>query len=160
MSLYRQSGGSGWRVALIAAIVALLIGAAVGFAIGRDTAPEPSLAEQVADLQGRLQPTLDGLALVPDHYAQGVGSGGSVQLEGAVQQARTARANLAAEAAALEALDPSGYEAAAARVDALVDAIEAREPPNRVDRLVRQAEAAVAAASGMPAADGAANQAG
>lgn len=159
MSLYRQSGGSGWRVALIAAIGALLIGAAVGYAIGRSTAPEPSLAEQVADLQSRLQPTLDGLALVPDHYAQGVGPGGAVQFEGAVQQARAARANLAAAAAELEALDPSGYQAAVARIDALVEAIEAREPPSRVDRLVRQAEAAVAAASGMPAAE-AANQAG
>lgn len=160
MSLYRQSGGSGWRVALVAAVVALLIGGAVGYAIGRSAAPEPSLSEQVGELQRRLQPTLDGLALVPDHYAQGVKPGGAVQYEGAVQQVNAARANLAAEATELEAIDRSGYEAAVSRIDALIDAIEARQPPARVDHLVAQAEAAVAAASGKAPAGSAANQAG
>jgi hypothetical protein len=149
MSLYRQSGGSGWRAALIAAAVALLIGGAVGYAIGRSTAPEPSLAEQVADLQDRLQPTLDGLALVPDHYAQGIEAGGEVQYEGAVQQATAARDGFSAESGDLQALDPAAYEDATKALGDLVDAIEAREPPAHVNRLVEQAQAAVEASAGM-----------
>ena len=149
MSLYRQSGGSGWRVALIAAAVALLIGGAIGYAIGRSTAPEPSLAEQVADLQDRLQPTLDGLALVPDHYAQGIKAGGEVQYEGAIQQATAARDGFAAESGDLQALDPAAYEDATKALGDLVDAIEAREPPAHVNRLVEQAQAAVEASAGM-----------
>ena len=107
MSLYRQSGGSGWRVVAVAAVVALLVGGGIGYAIGRSTAPEPSLAEQVADLQGRLQPTLDGLTLVPDHYAQGIKAGGEVQYDGAVQQATAARDGFTAESGDLQALDPA-----------------------------------------------------
>ena len=149
MSLYRQSGGSGWRVALIAAVVALLIGGGIGYAIGRGTAPEPSLADQVADLQARLQPTLDGLALVPDHYAQGVKAGGEVQYEGAVQQATAARDGFSAESGDLQALDPAAYEDATKALGDLVDAIEAREPPAHVNRLVEQAQAAVEASAGM-----------
>ncbi|HEX2387864.1 MAG TPA: hypothetical protein VHI96_02040 [Solirubrobacterales bacterium] len=149
MSLYRQSGGSGWRVALIAAAVALLIGGGIGYAIGRGTAPEPSLADQVADLQARLQPTLDGLALVPDHYAQGVKAGGEVQYEGAVQQATAARDGFAAEADDLQALDPAAYADAEQALGELHDAIEAREPPSQVSRLAQQAQAAVSTAGGM-----------
>ena len=149
MSLYRQSGGSSWRVVAIAAVVALLVGAGVGYAIGRSTAPEPSLAEQVADLQGRLQPTLDGLTLVPDHYAQGIKAGGEVQYDGAVQQATAARDGFTAESADLQALDPAAYDDATKALGDLLDAIEAREPPAEIKRLAAQAQAAVDAAAGM-----------
>jgi hypothetical protein len=149
MSLYRQSGGSGWRVALIAAAVALLIGGGIGYAIGRSTAPEPSLAEQVAEVQTRLQPTLDGLALVPDHYAQGVKPGGEVQYEGAVQQATTARSSFTAESADLQALDPAAYEKAERALGDLLDAVEGREPPAQVKRLAADAQAAVSTAAGI-----------
>jgi len=154
MSLYRQSGGSGWRVVAIAAVVALVVGGGVGYAIGRSTAPEPSLAEQVADLQVRLQPTLDGLALVPDHYAQGVKAGGEVQYQGAVQQATAARDGFAAESGDLEALDPAAYDDATKALGDLLDAIEAREPPAQVERLAMQTQAAVERAAGMTGGGG------
>jgi hypothetical protein len=148
MSLYRQSGGSGWRIVAIAAVVARLIGGGVGYAIGRSTAPEPSLGEQVADLQARLQPTFDGLALVPDHYAQGIKAGGEVQYDGAVQQATAARDGFTAESADLQALDPAAYDDATKALGDLLAAIEAREPPAEIKRLAAQAQAAVDAATG------------
>jgi hypothetical protein len=149
MSLYRQSQGVRGRAVAIAAVAALLAGGALGFALGRSTAPEPSIAEQVADLQARVGPALDGLALVPGHYAQGVEAGGSVQYEGAVQQAEAARDTFAAEAADLEAINPAGYEAAEAKLEELLDAIADRKPPAEVKRLAAEAEEAVAAASGV-----------
>ena len=154
MSLYRQSRDSGWRVVAIAAVVALVVGGGVGYAIGRSTAPEPSLAEQVADLQVRLQPTLDGLALVPDHYAQGVKAGGEVQYQGAAQQATAARDGFAAESGDLEALDPAAYEDATKALGDLLDAIEAREPPVQVKLLAKQTQAAVERAAGMTGGGG------
>lgn len=154
MSLYRQSGGSSWRVVAIAAVVALLVGGGVGYAIGRSTAPEPSLAEQVADLQGRLQPTLDGLTLVPDHYAQGIKAGGEVQYDGAVQQATAARDGFTAQSGDLQALDPAAYDHATRALGDLLEAIEAREPPDQVKRLAADAQAAVDAAAGTTSGDG------
>jgi hypothetical protein len=149
MSLYRQSRGARGRAVAIAAVVALLGGAVLGFTLGRGTAPEPSIAEQVADLQARVEPALDGLALVPDHYAQGLEAGGSVQYEGSVQQAEAARDAFTAEADDLRAINPAGYDAAEAKIGELLAAIEARKPPAEVERLAAEAEAAVAAASGL-----------
>jgi hypothetical protein len=154
MSLYRQSRGARGRAVTIAAVIALLGGGALGFVLGRSTAPEPSIAEQVADLQARVEPALDGLALVPDHYAQGLEAGGSVQYEGSVQQAEAAHDAFTAEAADLRAVNPAGYEAAEAKIEELLAAIEARKPPAEVKRLAAEAEAAVAAASAISEPDG------
>jgi len=157
MSLYRQQGGLGPRWIVLAAALALLIGAAIGFAVGRSTAPDPTVAETVAAVREEVQPVLDGIALVPDHYAQSVRAGEvaePVQYEGAVQQLATARDGLAAAGADLRALDPGAYAAAEDAMAALSDAVRAKVDPARIAALAKQAEAAVVAASGQAADPG------
>ena len=154
MSLYREAGASRWRRVAAAAATALLIGLAMGFATGRATAPEPQLDEQLARLRDRVQPVMNGIELVPDHYAQGVRDGeiiGTVQYSGAQQQAGAARSSLEAVAGDLELLDPAGLEGARAAVEELSAAIDRRESPQRVRALADRAAAAVAAAAGIDA---------
>jgi len=152
MSLYREAGATRWRRVLIAAAAALLIGLGIGFGIGRSTAPEPELAEQLAELQDRVQPVMSGIELVPDHYAQSVRDGevvGEVQYSGTQQQAAAAESSLAAVAGDLERLDPAGLAEAQAALDELSGAIDARQSAGRIEALSQRAADAVAAAAGL-----------
>lgn len=127
MSLYREVGRSPRAIAL-AAIAALLFGLLGGFALGRGTASEPSLAEQVEAVGEEVRPALNALELVGIEYPQAVvGSGAEAsaetELQGAVAQAESARDTLAS-ASDLAALDPEGYRGALAateRVGELID---------------------------------------
>ncbi|MEO7198009.1 MAG: hypothetical protein ABIZ50_06010 [Solirubrobacterales bacterium] len=152
MSLYREAGGGRWRWVVLAAGVALVVGIGTGYAVGRSSAPEPTIGEQFGELQDRARPVLDGLALVPDHYSQGVRGGevvGEVQYSGAQQQARTAQVSLADLAPEIEPLDPAGLARASGSIESLIEAIEAREDQARVEELVESSSAAVSAAVGL-----------
>jgi hypothetical protein len=154
MSLYRQSGAQSWRIVAVAVVVAALTAGLIGYLIGHGSAPEPTVAEKVDELRGDVQPVLDGLSLVPDHYAQGLAAGGDVQLDGAVQQAEFARETFVGEAAGIRALSAARYDAAVAELDALLEAMRARAAVAVVTQRVAAAERAVADAVGAPAESG------
>ena len=152
MSLYRQHGGRNWRWIGAAALLALLVGAGVGFAFGRSSAPELSLGETVADVQRKAQPVIDGVALVPDHYAQSVRAGEvvePVQYEGARQQVAAAQDSLAAASADLRILSAAKLAVAEERLRALAAAVEGKAGPGRIAELADQAESAVSQAAGV-----------
>lgn len=152
MSLYREAGAGRLRRVIAVALVALLVGLGSGFALGRSSAPEPSIAEQLTELQARVQPVLDGLDLVPDHYLQGVRGGevvGEVQYSGTQAQAASARDSLESVAPDLEQVDPEGLAEARASIDELIAAIDAREDAPVIDELVAQASATVSSAAGI-----------
>ena len=149
MSLYRQAGASRWRLVAAAFVVALVTGGLIGYLIGHGSAAEPTLAEQVGDLQEDVQPVLDGLSLVPDHYQQGLASGGEVQLDGAIQQAAFARESFVAEAAAIRVLSAERYNAALAELDALLAAMRSRAAVAVVRRRAAEADRAVADSVGL-----------
>ena len=138
----------------MAVVVALLVGGAIGFVIGKNSASEPTLAEKAADLREEIQPVLDGLALVPDHYQQGLAPGGEVQLDGAVQQAEFARESFVAEEDALRALSAARYDVAVAELDALLEAMRRRAAAAIVRQRVADADRAVAEAVGAAPASG------
>jgi hypothetical protein len=151
MSLYRQQGGRGARWIVAAALAALIAGAAIGYAVGRSSAPEPTLSERVAEVQKEVSPVIDGISLVPDHYEQSVRGGEivePVQYEGAVQQVAAAQDALTAAKDDLEVLGAVAYAAAAAKLEELKRAVAAKEDPAAVTRLADQARAAVSAAAG------------
>src|SRR4051812_28523943 len=76
MSLYRQAGRTSGRTLAIAVAATLVVGLGAGFAIGRATAPEPTLADRLADMRARLQPAPDGLELTVTEYGQAGRGGG------------------------------------------------------------------------------------
>src|SRR4051812_27525619 len=110
MSLYRQAGRASGRTLAIAAGVALVVGLAAGFAIGRASAPEPTLADRVADLRAKLGPAREGIELSATEYEQAVRDGRVVApTEYGAAKADVDRAPAAAapSAAALPAPDPA-----------------------------------------------------
>jgi hypothetical protein len=148
MSLYRQTGSSGWKAVVVAAVIALLVGGAIGYFVGRGSVSEPTLAEKADELRADVQPVLDGLSLVPDHYEQGLAAGGEVQFDGAVQQATFARDTFTAQAAGIRAISAERYDVALSELDELVDAMEARAAVNVIRRQAEAASQAVADAVG------------
>ena len=75
MSLYRQAGRASGRTLAIAAVVACVAGLALGFVLGRVLAPEPTLADKVADLRAKVAPAREGIELSATEYAQAVRNG-------------------------------------------------------------------------------------
>jgi hypothetical protein len=75
MSLYRQAGRASGRTLAIAAVVACVVGLALGFVLGRVLAPEPTLADKVADLRAKVAPAREGIELSATEYAQAVRDG-------------------------------------------------------------------------------------
>src|SRR4051794_26935419 len=75
MSLSRQAGRASGRTLAVAAVVACVVGLALGFALGRLLAPEPTLADKVADLRTKLAPAREGIELSATEYAQAVRNG-------------------------------------------------------------------------------------
>ena len=66
MSLYRQPGRLRAPVLAAVAVVALLVGGGIGYAIGHSSAPDPSVADAVAELRSELRPAVSGLQLLPN----------------------------------------------------------------------------------------------
>jgi DNA-binding transcriptional regulator YdaS (Cro superfamily) len=151
MSLYRQAGRASSRTLLIAAAAALAIGLIAGFAVGRATAPKPSLADKVADLRAGLAPAREGLELAATEYGQAVRSGRVVApTEYAAAKADVQRASdtVAQNAADLRALGAAGAAALDRAMAVLRVAVNRRADPATVRRLSDAASVALRAAGG------------
>jgi hypothetical protein len=151
MSLYRQAGGRNTRALVAALLAGVLLGGLVGFLIGHGSADQPSAAELVADARAELQPAADGLELVAIEY-RGAVKGGKVVAETEYQATVDAVSRvddtLTASAEDMRAIDPAGYAAATAAVGRLANAVDAIEPPTRVEALARTAGEKVGVLSG------------
>src|SRR5215218_7369483 len=151
MSLYRQAGRTSGRTIAIAAVAALVAGLAAGFALGRASAPEPTLAEGVADVRAKLQPAQDGLELAVTEYGQAVRDGRVVaptEYEAAQADVQRAAAAVAGVRADLRALDPARAAALERAVAALDDAVRGRTDLATVRRRSDAAAAALRAVLG------------
>jgi hypothetical protein len=152
MSVYRDPANRrGRRLLVISAIVALLAGALIGFLVARATEDEPTLAEQVEQVQADLGPAISALELVPGHYRQGVHDGEVVepaQYEGARSQTAAA-ADIVAEAEPdLVIIAPVQLEAATGELERLGALIEDRASIGEVGTASNAARQALAEAAG------------
>jgi hypothetical protein len=151
VSLYRQPGRTAVRTVVIAGVVALVVGLITGFALGRGTAPEPTLSDKLADLRSELEPARAGLELSATEYSQAVRAGRVVEpTEYAAAKADVERARSAVDGARsdLRALSPARAAAVDRSVAALAAAVERKAPPAVVEALSQRAQAALAAAAG------------
>jgi hypothetical protein len=148
MSLYRQTRSSGWKAVAAAVVFALLVGGTIGYFVGRGSVSEPTLAEKAAELRADVQPVLEGLSLVSDHYEQGLAAGGQVQFDGAVQQATFARDTFTAQESDIRAISAEGYDRALKELDQLVATMRARAAVAVVKARAVAASRAVAGAVG------------
>ena len=151
MSLYRQAGRASSRTLLIAAAAALAIGLIAGFAVGRATAPKPSLADKVADLRAGLAPAREGLELAATEYGQAVRSGRVVaptEYAAAKADVRRASDTIAQNAADLRALGAARAAALHRAMAVLRVAVNRRADPATVRRLGDAASVALRAAGG------------
>jgi hypothetical protein len=151
MSLYRQAGRASGRTLAIAAVVAAVAGVVAGFAVGRLTAPEPTLADKVADLRATLAPAREGIELSATEYAQAVRHGRVVApteygaAKADVQRAADAVAAARADLRALGAARAAGLEKSVAALQA---AVGRRADLATVRRLAGAASAQLRAAAG------------
>src|SRR4051794_29202141 len=126
MSLYRQAGRASGRTLAVAAVVACVVGLALGFALGRLLAPQPTLADKVADLRTKLAPAREGIELSATEYAQAVRNGRVVApteysaAKADVQRAADALATSRADLRALGATEAAALERAVADLRAAV----------------------------------------
>jgi hypothetical protein len=151
VSLYRQPGRVAARTLALLGVAALVVGLAGGFALGRGTAPEPSLADRVADLRQELQPADQGLELTATEYAQAVRAGRVVEpteYRAAQADVQRVRDTIAGARADLRALAPARAAALDRAVGVLASAVDRRAPPAEVRRLSGRARAALRAVAG------------
>ena len=151
MSLYRQAGRTSGRTIIIAAVVALVVGLVGGYAIGRATAPNPTLADKVADLRSSLGPAQEGIELSATEYPQAVRDGKIVaptEYAAAQSDVQRARDAISGARADVKALDPARAEALDRAVSDLRAAIDAKRDPAQVKQLSAAAGAALVAVLG------------
>jgi hypothetical protein len=151
MSLYRQAGRTSGRTLIIAAVVALVVGLAGGYALGRATAPEPTLADNVADLREQLGPASEGIELTATEYGQAVRGGRIVApteyqaAQADVQRATDAVASVRTDLREFDAARAAALEKALAALRAAVDS---KADPAEVKRLSDDASTALNAVLG------------
>ena len=143
MSLYRETSGRS-KTAIGAAVLACLALVAVGFAIGRVTAPEPSLESQIADVREQARPVADALELVAIHY----GASNDATREAAGAQLDRAVASFEDVEGELAVLDPAGTTAARSAIEQLSVLVSSGASAAEVERAAAEAEEAVRAAAG------------
>jgi hypothetical protein len=151
MSLYRQAGRTSGRTLVITAVAALVVGLLGGYAIGRATAPKPTLADKVADLRSSLGPAQEGIELSATEYPQAVRDGKVVaptEYAAAQSDVQRAREAISGARADVQALDPARAEALDRAVTDLRAAIDAKRDPAQVKQLSAAAVAALAAVLG------------
>jgi hypothetical protein len=151
VSLYRQAGRTSARTLLVAAVVALVVGLAGGYALGRATAPEPTLADKVSDLRAQLGPAKEGIELSATEYPQAVRDGRVVApTEYAAAKADVQRAadSLAGARADVRALDPARAARLEQAVAALAAAVQRKADPEQVKQLSDAASTALSAVLG------------
>jgi hypothetical protein len=151
VSLYRQPGRVAARTLALAASGALVVGLAGGYAIGRGTAPAPTVVKAVAALRSDLRPVEQGIVLAPTEYGQAVRGGRVVaptEYQAAradVQRAQDAVDRSRAELSALDAARAQALERAVAGLGA---AVARRADAAEIQRLAAAAGQALSAAVG------------
>ena len=115
----------------------------IGFALGRATAPTPSLESQVADLREDARPAADALELVADPLRA---TNGTTRAAASAQLDR-ARASFEAIEDELAIVDPDRTRAARAAIEELSSLVASGAPAAEVERAAGDAEAAVRAAA-------------
>jgi hypothetical protein len=151
VSLYRETSRAAGRTLALVAAAAVVVGLLVGFALGRSSAPEPSLADRLDDVRAELKPARQGLELVGTEYPQAVRGGRVVApTEYKAAQADVERVRSAVDGARddLRALGATRAAAVDRAVAAVAAAVDRRADPAEVRRLARVADAAVVAAVG------------
>jgi hypothetical protein len=151
MSLYRQAGRTSARTLLIVAVVALVVGLAGGYALGRATAPEPTLADNVADMRAKLGPASEGIELTATEYGQAVRGGHIVaptEYEAAQADVERADAAVASVRTELREFDATRAAALEKALAALGAAVNGKDDPARVKQLSDDASTALNAVLG------------
>jgi hypothetical protein len=144
MSLYRETRSTfGRRAGIAAAAAVVLLGA--GFGIGRATAPETSLEENLASLRADASEVTDALELVPLHYE----STNEATRQGARDQLSRARERFDALAHDLRVLDPERAAAASRAMADLVRLVDDDAPLAQVEAAAKRARRAVRVATGI-----------
>jgi hypothetical protein len=138
MSLYREAGRRR-NLTAGAIVAALLLGLAIGVVVGRATKDTPTLAEQIASVQERTRPVVDGLDLVRLHVRR--------DRAAAAAQARRAQQTFAGVEDDLRALDPAATSTASRDLAETVRLASAGASVAAVSRASLRAERAVRAAA-------------
>lgn len=147
MSLYRQPGRHGTRALVLSVVAAFAAGALLAFPLGRSSAPEPSLGDQVARVRADLQPARQGLEILPEEYAQSVQAGGAAspaELAGVTASLARVRETVRRRGADLRIISPAAAAALERDVAAVEAAVSERAAPERVTRLIETARADLA----------------
>jgi hypothetical protein len=151
VSLYRQPGRTATRTLVLIVLATIVVAGGVGYAIGRSTAPDPSLADQVSDLRSDLRPATQAFEFMPNEYSQAVRGGRVVSaaeykgVQSSLDRARTAVDGAASDLRALDAEQAAAIERSLA---ALRVAVERRADPVQVEQLAGAARDSVRAAVG------------